>query len=98
MGLSNNEKAIIETFQQRRIPTVYKMDTTDNILFVEHVDFDLCNMLLRNKRVNEEYLQKEIKEYAIFLSQISISNYSDYDKSYLNLLMDVVNIFLKHNL
>lgn len=43
--LTNNEKIVIKEFQQTRIPSVYKLDDTDNILYIEHVDFDLCNML-----------------------------------------------------
>jgi len=98
--LTNNEKIIIKEFQQTRIPSVYKFDDTDNILYIEHVDFDLCDMLLNNKKANKEYVQVELKEFAKFLSQLDILNY-DYDndaKKYLNLLFEVVGIFIKNNL
>lgn len=46
--LTNNEKIIIKEFKDSRIPSIYKFDDTDNILYIEHVDFDLCNMLINN--------------------------------------------------
>ena len=96
--LTDNERKIVKKFQQAKIPSVYKLDDTDNILYVEHVDFDLCCMLIKNKKVNNEYVQNEIKEYAKFLKQLDISNYDNDAKMYLMLLIEVINIFLKNNL
>lgn len=96
--ITDNEKKLIKEFQQAKIPSVYKLDNTDNILYVEHVDFDLCNILLKNKKVSNEYVQNELKEFAIFLTQLNINNYDKDDKKYLNLLLEVVNIFIKNNL
>lgn len=96
--LTNNEKKILKEFQQTRIPSIYKFDATDNILYVEHVDFDLCDMLLKNKKVSNEYIQNELKDFAKFLTQLDISNYDNDAKKYLNLLIEVVNIFIKNNL
>lgn len=96
--LTNNEKIILKEFQQTRIPSIYKFDATDNILYVEHVDFDLCDMLLKNKKVSNEYIQNELKDFAKFLTQLDISNYDNDAKKYLNLLIEVVNIFIKNNL
>ena len=96
--LTDCEKTIIKRFQQTRIPARYKLDDTDNILYIEHVDFDLCYILLQGKKVNKEYVQNEIKKYSIFLSQISILNYSEDEKTHLKLLIEVVDIFIKYNL
>lgn len=96
--LTNNEKRVIKEFQQTSIPSVYKFDDTDNILYIEHIDFDLCNMLLKNEKVSIEYVQNEIKEYAKFLKQLDISGYDNDAKMYLMLLTEVINIFLKNNL
>ena len=49
--LTDNEKIVIKQFQKTSIPSVYKLDDTDNILYIEHVDFDLCNLLLKNKKI-----------------------------------------------
>lgn len=96
--LTNNEKTIIKEFQQTKIPLVYKVDDTDNISYVEHVDFDLCDMLLKNKKVSNEYVQNELNEFARFLAQLDVSNYYYHEKKHLNLLIEVVNIFIKKNL
>ncbi len=96
--LTNDEKIILKEFQQTRIPLVYKYDDTDNILYIEHVDFDLCDMLLKNKKVSKEYVQNEIKEFARFLTQLDVSNHDNNQKKYLYLLIEVVNIFIKNNL
>lgn len=96
--LTNNEKIVIKQFQQTSIPAVYKFDDTDSILYIEHVDFDLCSMLLKNKKVGIEYVQNEIKEYAKFLKQLDISGYDNDAKMYLMLLTEVIYIFLRNNL
>ncbi len=79
--LTNNEKIVIKEFRQTRIPLVYKLDDTDNILYIEHVDFDLCDMLLRNEKVSNEYVQNELKEFAKFLTQLNIKNYDNDEKN-----------------
>ena len=107
--LTDNEKIVIKQFQKTSIPSVYKLDDTDNILYIEHVDFDLCNILLKNeldqnlirlknKKMNIEYVQSEFKEYAKFLEQLDISSYDNDAKKYLVLLTEVINTFLRNNL
>ena len=96
--ITNNEKIILKEFQQTRIPSIYKLDNTDNILYVEHVTFDLCDILLKNKKVNNSCINEELKEFAQFLLQINITSYDNDAKSHLKLLLEVVNIFLKNNL
>ena len=96
--LTNNEKIIIKEFKDSRIPSIYKFDDTDNILYIEHVDFDLCNMLLIDEKVSNLYVQNELKEFARFLKQLDIKNYDSDAKEYLKLLLEVVNIFIRNNL
>lgn len=96
--LTNNEKIIIKEFKDSRIPSIYKFDDTDNILYIEHVDFDLCNMLLIDEKVSNLYVQNELKEFARFLKQLDIKNYDSDAKKYLKLLLEVVNIFIRNNL
>ena len=96
--LTNNEKIIIKEFKDSRIPSIYKFDDTDNILYIEHVDFDLCNMLLINEKVSNLYVQNELKEFARFLKQLDIKNYDSDAKKYLKLLLEVVIIFIRINL
>ena len=92
------EKFAVERFQQLRIPAIYKLDDTDNLLYAEHVNFDLCEMLLRGKKVSKEYVQEEIKQFSVFLKQSTILDFDDYEKEYFKLLVEVVKIFITHNL
>ncbi len=96
--LTENEKLLIKKFKHTRIPSVYKFDLTDNILYIEHVDFDLCTMLLKGKKASKEDVQNEIKEFSIFLSQLDVLNYDEFTRDHLNLLIEVVNIYIKNNL
>lgn len=96
--LTDLEKEVVEKFRQSKIPSIYKLDDTDNILYVEHVIFDLCKMLLKRKRATKECVQEEIKAYATFLGQLSIFKFDEEAINHLKLLNEVINIFLKYNL
>ena len=96
--VTHTDKLVIQQFQKTSIPSVYILGDTDTILYIEHVDFDLCNILLKNKKMNIEYVQSEFKEYAKFLEQLDISSYDNDAKKYLVLLTEVINTFLRNNL
>ncbi len=94
--LTENEKRIIQTFQQTRIPSIYKLDNTDNILYIEHVDFDLCKMILKEKKISKEWAQCEILEYSKFLSQINIISLDAEALEHLRLVNAIISLFIKY--
>lgn len=96
--LLDNEKELIKRFRETRIPLILKIDNTDNILYAEHVDFDLCKMLLKGKKVNVDCLQNEIELFANFLAQISILEFNEEEQNYFKLLIEIVSMFIKENL
>lgn len=96
--LLDSEILIIKEFKQSKIPSIYKTDNTDNILYVEHVDFDLCNELLKGKKVDYTTIQNEIYMYSNFLSQISIIQFDKEAIEYFKLINSIFEIFLKYNL
>ena len=96
--LTKIEKETLVEFKHTKIPPVFKLDNTDIILYLEHVDFDLCNMLLKNKKATNDYLQEEIKEFSRFLAQLNISNYDDETKKILSLAIKIVLMFIDSNL
>ncbi len=96
--LTECERKIIMKLKQSKIPHLFKYDYTDNILFVEHVEFDLCDLLIKNKIVNNDFVQKEIKAFSTFLYQLNVLNLDEESKTYLDTLMKVVHIFIIHNL
>lgn len=96
--ITDAEKQMIKKFKKLSIPVIYKLDDTDNILYVEHVDFDLCKTLLRGKKVSKEVVQNEIENYSTFLAQSSILEFDAYTKEYFKLLIEIVNMFINYNL
>lgn len=86
--LNIEEKRFIKEFLETKIPAIYKLDDTDNILYVEHLYFDICPDLLKGKKMSRENFEKEIKDYSIYLSQI---NFFDFD-------LDEIEHFKKINL
>ena len=64
--LTSYDKQILREFKQTKIPSIFKLDKTDNILYVEHVDFDLCDLLLRHKKVDSTVIKKELMIFQYF--------------------------------
>ena len=65
--LTKIEKAIIQEFNSLRIPAIYKIDNTFNILYVEHIRMDICPFLLKNKK-QKLNINEEKKAYSAFLA------------------------------
>lgn len=95
--LNKSEKDIVLTFKKKNYPNFFKLDNTDNILYIEHVDFDLCDALLKNIKVNIWDVQNELKLYANFLLKLDISACDEETKEYIGFLMQVVTIFINFN-
>ena len=92
--LTKIEKAIIQEFNSLRIPAIYKIDNTFNILYVEHIHMDICPFLLQNKK-QKLNINEEKKAYSAFLANISVADFNDEAKHHLNLMKSVMSIFFK---
>ena len=92
--LTKLERAIIQEFNSLKIPAIYKTDNTFNILYIEHIYFDICPFLLKNqnKGIN---IGKERIAYSSFLANISISDFDEEAKYHLSLLQRVMSILFK---
>ena len=55
--ISDYEKERLLKFKDASYPSIYKTDNTDNLLFIEIVDFDVCTYLLEGKQMNEEMIK-----------------------------------------
>ena len=91
--LTKTEKTIVQEFNSLRIPAIYKIDNTFNILYIEHVLFDICPFLLNNKKRRID-VDEERNAYSAFLANISISNFDEEAKRHLELLKKVMSILL----
>ncbi len=96
--LTNEEKLIVRKYQSLKIPKVYKMDDTDNLLFLEDVDFDICTSLIKSKKFELSEIERIIKEYSKYLSQISIIDFDEDALYHFKMLNIVMSIFFKYNL
>ena len=45
--VTNAERETIEHFKKLKYPAIYKLDDTDNILFIELVDFYVCSFTMK---------------------------------------------------
>ena len=95
--LTKTEKAVIQEFNSLKIPTIYKTDNTFNILYIEHVHFDICPFLLNNKKYGIN-IAEERNAYSAFLANISISNFDEEARRHLDLLKNVMSILFNKNL
>ena len=96
--LTHEEILIVKKYQMLKIPTIYKMDDTDNLLFIEDVDFDICPALIKSKKFKQQEVEEITKKYATFLSQVSIVALDEDALYHFKVLNDVMSIFFKYNL
>ena len=94
--LTADEKNLILQFKKDSYPSIYKLDHTDNILFVELVDFDVCNYLLAKKRIDQATLAEIMCEYQRFLSQIDIEAFDEYALSHFRKIVMIMDMFQKY--
>ena len=57
--LSKYEREVIQKFKLSKYPSIYKTDMTDNILFLELVDFDF------KKKKTQESLAEQVGEDSL---------------------------------
>lgn len=90
------ERAIVECFKKLKYPAIYKLDDTDNILFVERVDFDICSRLLSGKMISDIQYREIIGEYKIFLSQVQLNQFDEYALIHYDILTYIMKLFEKY--
>ena len=94
--ITNSEKEVIEHFKELKYPAIYKLDVTDNILFVELIDFDVCLWLLNGKSINYTQYKEVLKEYKNYLSQVNLASFDEYALMHYNIVIQIMEIFKKY--
>lgn len=94
--ISDYEKEMLLKFKNSSYPSIYKTDNTDNILFIEMVDFDVCTNLLEGKQMNKEMINDIMKSYEKFLSQIKVDTFDEYALSHYKNVLEIMEIFKKY--
>ncbi len=93
--LNNDDKKLIKDFKSMVIPNIYKDDKTDCLLFVEHVDFDVCEDLLKGKKRFTKDNETEKNEFDRFLSQIDESKFDSYALLHFERIKKIMNLFFE---
>ena len=94
--ISESEKMILSHFRKMKYPNIYKTDNTDNILFVEMVDFDVCDILLAGKNINLDVYNHIMNNYHNYLKQIDLKNFDEYAQVHYNKIVQIMEIFTKY--
>lgn len=94
--ITDYEKEILQKFKNSSYPSIYKTDNTDNILFVESVDFDVCTYLLTGRHMNKEMYNDILKSYEKFLQQVNVDTFDEYALSHYNNILEIMEIFKKY--
>ena len=89
--MTDKEKKVINKFRNTSIPTVFKYDNTDFLLFLERLDFDICKYLQRGKAIPSVLINSILDEYSRFSKIYYIGLYSELD-SYLLMIKEVIDI------
>jgi len=95
--ISIDEKKIVEQFKNLRIPSIFKDDFTDRILFVEDVDFDVCTPLLKGKDIPDDFYNEMLERCDNFVAKSDdINEFDEYTLNYYNTCLQVVEIMKKY--
>ena len=90
------EKKVIKYFKELKYPNIYKQDLTDNILFIELVDFDVCSLLLKGKLIKRDQYNEIMEAYRKYLSHINIAFFDEYALMHYKELVRIMEIFKKY--
>lgn len=94
--ISDNERELIRRFKNEKYPSIYKTDKTDNILFVELVDFDVCSALLKGRSIDDKQYKYVMEEYQRFLEQIDIDAFDESALAHYKDILQIMEIFKKY--
>ena len=92
--MTNEEMKKINIFRNTSIPYIFKNDKTDSALFLEKLDFDICERLQNKKSILNVEIKDIINEYSKFSQNYYIGLNHELD-SYLLLVKEVIDILKK---
>lgn len=94
--VNNEEKELIIKFQNMRIPSIFKTDNTDRILFVEDLSFFIANKMLKGQKISKVLYRETIADYESFIINTVVSNHDEYTLEYFNTCVRIVEIMKKY--
>lgn len=94
--LTEEEKAFIVRFKQKKHPDSYSKNETEGTLFLETVDYDVCPLLLNGNKTDGLTYANIMAGYHHLLETVDQTKFDAYTKEYLEELQTVMQIFEKH--
>ncbi len=102
--ISEQERLILINFRKLRIPSIFKEDYIDYMLFIEEVDFYVCETLLKKKEITTKDYEWIISDsnnghcpcFNDFLKGVKKSDLDENAKIYYDEILRVMNIFTKY--
>lgn len=95
-NITDNEKKLIKRFKEMNYPSIYKDDSTDNLLFIETVDFVICPIILEKKIINKSQYNDIINDFNYYLSQVNLEIFDEYALEHYNYVLQIMDIFQKY--
>lgn len=94
--INNEEKELIVKFKNMRIPSIFKTDNTDRIIFVEDVSFFIANRILKGQKISKTLYDETIADYGRFIINTDVSNLDEYTLEYFNTCVRIVEVMKKY--
>ena len=94
--LTEDEKAFIVRFKQKSHPNDFAESVTEEALFLETIDCDVCPSLLREDEINPRTHATVTEGYCRLLENVDQTKFDAYTKQYFKDLETVMRIFEKY--
>lgn len=95
-SLSKNDEEFLLCFQRTSIPPIFKTEYIDFMLFVEELDFWVCDTLIRRKTISLDLYEKTICEYDDFVKIIDIKKLDEQALIYYQECFQIVLLLKKY--
>lgn len=102
--ISEQEKLILLNFKKLHIPLIFKADYINYMLFVEEVDFYVCETLLKGKEITSKIYEWIVSDsnnghcpcFNDFIKGVNKSDLDENAKMYYDEILRVMDIFTKY--
>lgn len=95
-NLSSEEKIILKNFKSMRIPSIFKEEYIEHMLFIELVDFDICTYLLEEKKLPDSLYKTAMSDFDFFKNAVDVKKLEKEEYLYYKQCCEVMEIFKQH--
>lgn len=95
-NINDEERSIVKKLTSSRIPSIFKNEYIDYLLMIENVDFYICEVLLKGKKMSEADYNEAISDYTIIMENIDKANLDSETKVYFHNYKQAIEIMKKY--